>query len=342
MVFACRLLTSFVVVACPALLLGQSHNHGRSAQLSDDGYAVDYFDDGPGSHAHGVAVPASHQTGANPGDWPARGWFTQWEHRHHNVRGAPQVHHFGIEPAYLDRDLLIDYAQTRGDEGSEREFELELEWAFTSRLGLIVEAPLVRVHPNGESVETGIGDLAIAPRALILDTERLLLSANFEVGIPTGDEDRGLGSGEAVLAPSLSLWADCAAFPESQQWVTFQAQVGTEHGAESGDSELSYACGLAWTMAPDGAIFHGSGAHGPHRGLEPDVHGVAGSLNLLTEFSGRTGLSGEADSMSSFELLFGASVALSGRWEVRGGYQFPVGGRSEFDDSFLLGVVFHF
>jgi len=64
----------------------------------------------------------------------------------------------------------------------------------------------VDLDPDSGSSENGLGDLALAPRFLLAETDRLLLSLNFEVSTPTGDEDKGLGAGEVALAPTVSWW----------------------------------------------------------------------------------------------------------------------------------------
>ena len=87
------------------------------------------------------------------------------------------MHLFFSEPAFLDRDLFLDYRIVRGEDGTEIELESELEWAFTRRIGLVIEAPYGFLNPKEESTENGFGDIAIAPRALLMDTERFLLAA---------------------------------------------------------------------------------------------------------------------------------------------------------------------
>jgi opacity protein-like surface antigen len=270
----------------------------------------------------GTTSPASERAASSG---PFGRWSEQWSHQHFSPRGAPYVHLFSFEPAFFDRGLFFDYGQTRSSDGTEEEteFEVELEWAFTNWLGLVVEAPLVRVD-SGEDSHTGIGDFAIAPRALLVQTDSFLLSANLELGMSTGDEDRGLGAGETSLAPSISLWADLG------NWVSLQAQAGTEHGLESGDAELSYKSALTWT-------FLTSAAHDSE-----SAHHPLGMTSLLTELTARTVLDGNEEKRTTAELLFGVSYSVSEHWQVRAGYKFPVGGTEEIDDSFVLGAIFHF
>ena len=207
-----------------------------------------------------------------------------------------------------------------------------MEWALTRRIGIVVEGPLVQVNPEEGDTETGLGDVAIAPRFLLVDTDRLLLSGNLEVSFPTGDAGRGLGGGEAGIAPSISTWVDLG------HWFTLHTQVGTEHGLESGDSELFYNAAVTYSfLAP--ALFSGGGHSDRHAG---HAHFPPGLTNLIVEFTGRTGLSGADDDRSTAEVLFGASYNVDETWEIRGGYTLPVGGERDVDDGFVLSVIYHF
>lgn len=253
------------------------------------------------------------------------GWLDSWPHRHFSLRNTPFIHTFSLEPAFLDRDLFLDARLARADAGDELEIEAEVEWALTRRIGLALEAPYVRLNPDDGDTESGIGDVAIAPRFLIGETGRFLLSANLEIGIPTGDDARELGSGEVSLAPSLSAWLDLG------NWFSSGAQLGTEHGLESGESEFFYNVALGYSFLTQGS-----------RETLVSRHFPRGMSNLIVEFTGRTALEGEEKGRHNAEVLFGASYNIDGIFEIRGGYQVPIGGPKKIDDGFLLGLIYHF
>ena len=169
-------------------------------------------------------------------------WLDPWPHADLSRRGTPFVHLFTLEPAFLDRDLILSYRFTDAPDEREAEFEAEVEWALTRRIGLLIEAPYVMLDPESGSRERGVGDTVVGGRFLLAEFDRLLLSANVALSLPTGDDDRGLGSGEVGFEPSLSLWLDLG------RWITFNAQVGTEHGVESGDDALFYNAALTWSF----------------------------------------------------------------------------------------------
>ena len=258
-------------------------------------------------------------------------WLDPWPHTHFSRQGTPFVHLFLTEPAFLDRDLFLDYRIIRGADENEMELEAELEWAFTRRIGLVIEAPYRLLDPEGAPNENGFGDMAIAPRVLLVDTERFLLSGNLEIGIATGNERRGLGSGETSLSPTFSWWYDLG------KWVTFQGQIGTEHALDSGDAEFLWKAAITYSLlgptlpgTSSGVSTHG-GRHFP-----------PGLINFITELTGRTPLNGEQEGRSTAEILFGVSYLLTSEWEIRAGLQFPLFEPREFDNGYVIGLIHHF
>ena len=268
-------------------------------------------------HSHGNVEPLGFSL--------TEGWLDPWPHSHFSQGGTPFVHGFGIEPAYLDRDLFVDSAFIWGEDEKEFETEIELEWAFTRRLGVVVEVPYIERNPDVGPTVSGFGDMAIAPRALLYEGERFLVSANLEISLPTGSESKGLGGEEVGLAPSFSTWFDLG------NRTTMLSQVGFETGVESGDSEIFYSAAFTHSiLTRSGDTSHDM------------IHFPAGMLNLITEFTGRTGTNGPDDSKSSAELLFGLSYLLDPNWEIRGAYQFPVVGNTEFEKAVIFGMIYHF
>jgi len=253
------------------------------------------------------------------------GWLDPWVHRHANSRGTPFLHAFGVEPAFLERDVILDFRRTTSEHGREMEAEAEVEWAFTRRLGVVFEVPFLQVNEKGGQDHSGLGDLAIAPRALLVDSDEFLMSFNLAVSVETGDEDRDLGAGETLLAPSFSFWMDLMDVGENP--LTLQVQVGTEHGLSSGDTELFYNAALGLPF------LGGDKNHGEHL--------REGMSLLAVELTGRTVLDGP-DETTTAEVLFGAGIAVTERLVLRAGYFRGIGGPEEIDDGFTVGGVYHF
>lgn len=165
----------------------------------------------------------------------ATDFLAPFEHVHNSKTGTPYVHSFGIEPAFTGRDLFIDYSYINGDGFTEHETELELEWAFTKHLGMIVEIPYIWEDEEGVSTKSGFGDLAIVPRVLLIDTGRFLLTAQVETVLPTGSSSFG---GDTAIAPGIAMWNDLG------NNFTLNSQVFVEHGFDADETELGVSLGL--------------------------------------------------------------------------------------------------
>lgn len=258
---------------------------------------------------------------------PTEAWLDPWPHTHLSRRGTPLVHLFRTEPAYLGRDLLLDVTVLDGAEGTEVELEAELEWAFSRRIGLAVEAPLAWRNAD-EGSEAGIGDLGLAPRLLLAETDRLFLSLSVGLELPTGNEDRGLGAGEAVVAPSLLTWVDLGG------GIALSASAGIEHGLETDSDTFVWGAGL--TIPID---LSGRAGDAAEAGLR---HVPAGLVSLIAEIRGELPLDGEEEGSGTGEVIFGASWSVSPRLEVRGGVVLPAWTPREFDAGAIFGVIVHF
>lgn len=254
----------------------------------------------------------------------AGNFLDPFEHVHLSQRGTPYVHSFGIEPAFTGRDLFLDHSYREGDGVAEHESELELEWAFTGRLGVIMEVSYIREDEEGVSTASGLGDFAIVPRALLVEGERFLLTAQAEVVLPTGSSSFG---GETAIAPGVAMWSDLGNF-----W-TLNTGFAVEHGFDADSTELLYGFGLVKSFGEK------CGNHGDH---DHHVHSTAGLLNLHLEATGSAPLNGADKGDINIEGLVGISYGLAAAFDIRAGYMFPITSPTDFDKGFTAGVIFHF
>lgn len=280
-------------------------------------------------HAH---APSSVQPfGWDLGDH----WLDPWDHRHFSGRGTPYIHHFGFEPAYTGRDLLASYGWAELEDGEEQEVELELEWALTRRLGVVLEQGYIFEDPDGESSVDGWGDLAIVPRALLAEFDCFLATLNLEVEVPTGSDDVGAGE-EWHLAPSLSTWADLGG------WWTVSTNTGLEFALDSEETEFFFTLGLAKAIrVREGAV---DGHHDHHAGHHHHTESsLAGILSVVAELTGEVVLDGEEDEEDEwvFEALFGLNYAVSEAFDLRFAYRLPLQ-NSELEHGLQGGFIFHF
>ena len=120
---------------------GGAHSHPVRAA---DSMNAEHDDGTPSAgHSHDGTPPArdSFLPDAYPSPFGAdltTGWLEPWPHSHFSRRGTPYVHLFNLEPAFLDRDLFFDYRRVDGVGEDEVELEVELEWALTRRIGIVL------------------------------------------------------------------------------------------------------------------------------------------------------------------------------------------------------------
>ena len=250
-------------------------------------------------------------------------YFAPFIHLHASPIGTPYVHSFGIEPASTGRDLFIDHTYINGDGFTEHETEVELEWAFTKRLGVIVEVPYIYEDEEGVQTSKGFGDLAIVPRVLLIDSERFLLNAQIETVLPTGSSSFG---GDTAIAPGIATWTDLG------NWFTLNSIISVEHTFDTDETELVYGIGLVKSFGEN---------HAGHDHAQ-QVSCNTGLLNLHLEITGSTPLNGPDEGDVNLEGLLGISYGLIDNLDIRAGYIAPLTSPNDFSHGFTTGVIFHF
>lgn len=251
-------------------------------------------------------------------------WLEPYKHHHFNDLGTPVVHSFNIEPAFTGRDIFGTYRYVSGSDAIEHETELELEWGLTRRLGIIFELPYIVENERQGPTKRGFGDLVVVPRALLYESDRLLLTAQAEIGLPTGSKDFG---GDTSIAPGLAAWYDLG------NWWTLQGLVAWENKLDADEGAIEFGLGIIKSIDLHG--HGGSCDHGHHR-----TH--AGLLNFHLEFTGEMGLTDGEDGRTEVQGLIGVSHSLSCGLDIRLGYEFPVTRPTELDYGWVIGANWHF
>lgn len=113
----------------------------------------------------------------------------------------------------------------------EGETELKYERRFGPRGQIEIGVPVAWVDDGGQT-ETGLGDIAVAWKQTLyasLDTGAIL-TVGGEVKLPTGDEERGLGGGTAVVEPFVLVGKAFPgdAFFQGQAFVGFPLEDGRD------------------------------------------------------------------------------------------------------------------
>lgn len=259
------------------------------------------------------------------------GYFAPFVHLHESSNGTPYIHSFGIEPAFTGRDLFLDHTFTDGKGFTEHESEIELEWAFTNRLGVILEVPYIYEDEDGLPNKSGFGDLAIVPRVLLIERDDFLLTAQVETVLPTGSNRFG---NETAIAPGIATWHDLG------NWFTLNTQTAIEHNFNSDETELIYGFGLVKSFGKPSTPHHDH--HDHHAGHDHSSHSGSTPLHLHAEITGSTPLNGNDEGSVNLNGLLGVTYQFNSKLDIRFGYQFPITSPNDYDHRFTTGVILHF
>ncbi len=188
-----------------------------------------------------------------------------------------------------------------------------------------MEVPYLYEDEENVGSEEGFGDIAIVPRALLIDADCFMLTAQIEAGLPTGSSAFG---GETSIAPGIAMWNDLG------NWFTLNSNLSIGHGFDSNETEFEFGFGLVKFFG-DKPDDHDHNSHEHH-------HTAAGLINFHLEFVGSTPLNGDDSGDFETEGLIGISYGLQPYMDIRAGYIFPISTPNEFDHGFTTGLIYHF
>jgi hypothetical protein len=258
--------------------------------------------------------------------------FAPISHTHFSDRGTPYVHPFTFEPPQIHQDVFFIAKYTKGAEGDADEFETEfhIDWALTERLGILFAVPLLGNRQQDGTHNVGIGDLEIAPRVMWVKDDTFILASNFLITVPTGNEERDLGAGEATLSPLLTTWHDLG------DWNSLLLNFGPQFGAETGDTSMIYGFSIAHSWL--GRSWFDDEAHDDHdHGAHDDdhvAHFAPGMSTIYLELIGETQLDGAEQTF--VEIAPGFSYVLAPSAELRFSLLLPVSEIKRFDQQYFL------
>jgi mono/diheme cytochrome c family protein len=148
--------------------------------------------------------------------------------------------------AFPEQEVVLR-ASHRPDDATR---ETELEVLYENRLGATFQYELVvplRTSTGVPGEGAGLGDVELEGKKVVyFSRSRLeILSVGLGLGLPTGAEEKGLGSGTVTFAPFL-------AFGKAWGRTLLQLDAGAELPADStkADAELRYALGLSRALGP--------------------------------------------------------------------------------------------
>lgn len=121
-----------------------------------------------------------------------------------HTHGAPLhlSHPLIAESPSPDTKIRFDYIHFNrpGDEGRQHTARFEGEYAFTPSLSVEIDVPYTYLDPDEASSEHNLDNTEIGLKYanFALAEKGLLLGGGLELGLPTGDDAKGIGSNNVV------------------------------------------------------------------------------------------------------------------------------------------------
>ncbi len=226
-----------------AAMLMSSVAIGQTAADHDDHDEHDDHDHDGRGHSHGHVHHDSPRH--RPGD--------AGSHAGHAHPGIDLSHPIVVESPLPETKLRFNYRFADAD-GVEHELEVEGEYAFTQNFSIEAVLPYVFVNPDDGDAENGLGNAILAFKfaSYAWVDKNVLPAVGLEVILPTGDDEKGIGSDHIVeLEPffRLGYWNGPFEFIASVGLGIPLNQTSEESDEE--DFELAYGVSVLYHVTPD-------------------------------------------------------------------------------------------
>lgn len=250
------------------------------------------------------------------------GWkFGQWEEPAQGPDQAPRFRLLKIPATVFEREIRMNYSFTNNGGGGildKHEWEFEFEMPISRRLLLEVEPTILSVSPHNDNTHSGFGDTSLITRIMLLETRNTTLLSIGRVTLPTGDEDRGLGSDLTTISPGIGLWRDLGKRFALHSFFRFDTPVGGKSDADP-DTTVIYGAAITKTVTPKDTPYFGN-------------------LTFFIELNGSSAI-GSNDDTTVVSILPGARWNLGHEFWLMPGIEFPIVERNEFDSRIWLSVL---
>jgi Putative MetA-pathway of phenol degradation len=229
---------------------------------------------------------------------------------------------FKMEAPSVERNFRTDYIFTNNLQdppSDESQFFGEVDYSFSEQFGMSVASPLL-IRENDDGTDTtGFGDLEVGARYVAIGSDPkapFKLAFGFNVTAPTGDVDKGLGTGVTFLDPQILM------LRKLPQFTFVQTQLGLEIPTDSGETtEFAYNVGM-------GRIYPGYGNACWFRNPTPTI-----------EFNGTVGVGGLDAGRSVLDVTPGLRWMMGKRTFAGVAMSVPMTGQREFETQYIFSLI---
>jgi hypothetical protein len=124
--------------------------------------------------------------------------------------------------------------------------------AAIERIGVFVEVPYLHVSPDQFGTASGLGDINVGTKTLLLDCDLIQFSFQFRAYIPSGNFTRGLGTGHASLEPSFLMALKLSPTTYLQAQTAYWFPVGGDQAYQGNVFHYQFSLNqLIWNCGHD-------------------------------------------------------------------------------------------
>lgn len=239
--------------------------------------------------------------------------------RSHHSHGLHFSHPLVAESVSPDTKIRLEYEfeHFRDDEGDAQTIAFEGEYAFHPSFSVEVGIPTVIVNPTEASSRSDLGSIEVALKFAnrAFSEYGLLLGYGLELGLPTGDDEKGIGSDHLlVYEPFLN-----AGYKRDDLELIGFAKFGIptrQEEEEEIETEFEYNFSI---------LYH----------FTTQIQG-------LLELDGETALSGGEESVGSITPAIKVRPLKRSGLALGLGVSLPLTDEAEFDARTLFSAFYHF
>jgi len=221
----------------------------------------------------------------------------------------------------IERELEMSFFRAGSREGTQSQISGALEWPITPWWQVEIEMPFVIQNPTDAPSTAGPGDLELQNKFLLWKSVQhlALLSAGFEVRMPSGSERRGLG-GEFSIEPFVTGGIALGPF-DVLAAIAYEWNLNNVRGPR--EQKVTGDLAVGWPVS---------------RWFTPFLE-----LNTATMIQGQEGEDAiKLRGRTQIYFTPGFNVRPLPGATFRIGVQLPVSGRKEFDYRIHAGLVWEF
>ncbi len=217
-----------------------------------------------------------------------------------------------------DTKVRFDYTHLNLNEGDIEinSVVLEAEYAFSRWLSLEVDIPYTFL--SEETARSGINNISVGLKYanFVFEETGLLLGGGLEVGLPTGNDESGIGSSTVW---EVEPFIDFGYKNEKFETIGF-AKFGFPVNGDQDEADFEFGWNLSF------------------------LYQFIGTIEGLMELSGESISGGEEDGFSTVTLIPGIKIkpVQSVNLKIGFGYSFPISNEKEINNGSILSVFYHF